>query len=46
MSTFKQMLCRALVAAGSRSVPVFDLVAQFEGLGNGRTPCSVTAPRP
>ena len=36
MSTFKQMLCRALVA-GSRSVPVFDLVAQFEGLGNGRT---------
>lgn len=35
--TFKQMLCRALVAAGSRSVPVFDLVAQFEGLGNGRT---------
>lgn len=36
MSTFKQMLCRALVAAGSRSVPVFDLVAQFEGLGNGR----------
>ena len=49
MSTFKQMLCRALVAAGSRSVPVFDLVAQFEGLGNGRTlqrDCSVTAPRP
>lgn len=37
MSTFKQMLCRALVAADSRSVPVFDLVAQFEGLGNGRT---------
>lgn len=37
MSTFKLMLCRALVAAGSRSVPVFDLVAQFEGLGNGRT---------
>ena len=37
MSTFKQMLCRALVAAGSRSVPVFDLVAQVEGLGNGRT---------
>lgn len=37
MSTFKQMLCRALVAAGSRSVPVFDLVAQFEGMGNGRT---------
>ena len=37
MSTFKQMLCRALVAAGSRSVPVFDLLAQFEGLGNGRT---------
>ena len=37
MSTFKQMLCRALVAAGSRTVPVFDLVAQFEGLGNGRT---------
>ena len=37
MSTFKQMLCRALVAAGSRSVPVFDLVAQFEGLGNDRT---------
>lgn len=37
MSAFKQMLCRALVAAGSRSVPVFDLVAQFEGLGNGRT---------
>lgn len=37
MSTFKQMLCRALVAAGSRSVPVFDLVAQFEGLGNGST---------
>ena len=37
MSTFKQMLCRARVAAGSRSVPVFDLVAQFEGLGNGRT---------
>lgn len=37
MSTFKQMLCRALVAAGSRSLPVFDLVAQFEGLGNGRT---------
>ena len=37
MSTFNQMLCRALVAAGSRSVPVFDLVAQFEGLGNGRT---------
>lgn len=37
VSTFKQMLCRALVAAGSRSVPVFDLVAQFEGLGNGRT---------
>lgn len=37
MPTFKQMLCRALVAAGSRSVPVFDLVAQFEGLGNGRT---------
>ena len=37
MSTFKQMLCRALVAAGSRSMPVFDLVAQFEGLGNGRT---------
>ena len=37
MSTFKQMFCRALVAAGSRSVPVFDLVAQFEGLGNGRT---------
>lgn len=37
MSHFKQMLCRALVAAGSRSVPVFDLVAQFEGLGNGRT---------
>ena len=37
MSTFKQMLCRALVAAGSRSVPVFDLVAQFEGLVNGRT---------
>lgn len=37
MSTFEQMLCRALVAAGSRSVPVFDLVAQFEGLGNGRT---------
>lgn len=37
MSTFKQMLCRALVAAGCRSVPVFDLVAQFEGLGNGRT---------
>ena len=37
MSTFKQMLCRALVAAGSRSVPVFNLVAQFEGLGNGRT---------
>ena len=37
MSTLKQMLCRALVAAGSRSVPVFDLVAQFEGLGNGRT---------
>lgn len=37
MSTFKQMLCRALVAAGSRSVPVFDLVAQFKGLGNGRT---------
>lgn len=37
MSTFKQMLYRALVAAGSRSVPVFDLVAQFEGLGNGRT---------
>ena len=37
MSTFMQMLCRALVAAGSRSVPVFDLVAQFEGLGNGRT---------
>lgn len=37
MSTFKQMLCRALVAAGSRSVPMFDLVAQFEGLGNGRT---------
>ena len=37
MSTFKQMLCRALVAAGSRSVPVFELVAQFEGLGNGRT---------
>ena len=37
MSTFKQMLCRALVAAGNRSVPVFDLVAQFEGLGNGRT---------
>lgn len=37
MSTFKQMLCRALVAAGSRSVPVFDLVAQFEGLGNSRT---------
>ena len=36
-STCKQMLCRALVAAGSRSVPVFDLVAQFEGLGNGRT---------
>ena len=31
MSTFKLMLCRALVAAGSRSVPVFDLVAQFEG---------------
>lgn len=37
ISTFKQMLCRALVAAGSRSVPVFDLVAQFEGLGNGRS---------
>lgn len=37
MSTFKLMLCRVLVAAGSRSVPVFDLVAQFEGLGNGRT---------
>ena len=37
MSTFKQMLCHALVAAGSRSVSVFDLVAQFEGLGNGRT---------
>ena len=37
MSTFKQMLCRALVAAGSRSVPVFDLVAQCEGLCNGRT---------
>lgn len=37
MSTFKQMLCRALVAAGNRSVPVFDLVAQFEGLGKGRT---------
>lgn len=37
MSTFKLMLCRALVAADSRSVPVFDLVAQFEGLGNGRT---------
>ena len=37
MSTFKQMLCRALVAASSRSVPVFALVAQFEGLGNGRT---------
>ena len=37
MSTFKQLLCRALVAAGRRSVPVFDLVAQFEGLGNGRT---------
>ena len=37
MSTFKQMLCRALVAAGSRSGPGFDLVAQFEGLGNGRT---------
>lgn len=37
MSTFKQMLCCALVAAGNRSVPVFDLVAQFEGLGNGRT---------
>ena len=37
MSTFKQMLGRALVAAGSRSVPVFDLGAQFEGLGNGRT---------
>ena len=37
ISTFKQMLCRALVAAGNRSVPVFDLVAQFEGLGNGRT---------
>ena len=37
MSTFKQLLCRGLGAAGSRSVPVFDLVAQFEGLGNGRT---------
>ena len=37
IGTFKQMLCRALVAAGGRSVPVFDLVAQFEGLGNGRT---------
>ena len=45
MSTFKQMLCRALVAAGSRSVPVFDLVAQFEGWAMA-APCSVTAPRP
>ena len=36
MGTFKQMLCRGLVAAGQRSVPVFDLVGQFEGLGNGR----------
>ena len=37
LSPVQQMLCRARVAAGSRSVPVFDLVAQFEGLGNGRT---------
>ena len=33
---FRQMLCRALVACGRKSVPVFDLTAQFDGLGNGR----------
>ena len=37
LGVFKQMLCRALAAAGLRSIPIFDLVAHFEGLGNGRT---------
>ena len=36
MSVFKKMLCRALAAAGLRSIPVIDFVARFEGLGNGR----------
>ena len=30
------MLCRALVACGRKPVPVFDLTAKFDGLGNGR----------
>lgn len=34
--TFRQMLCRALVACGRKPVPVFDLTAKFDGLGNGR----------
>ena len=33
---FRQMLCRALVACGRKPVPVFDLTANFDGLGNGR----------
>ena len=33
---FRQMLCRALVACGRKPIPVFDLTARFDGLGNGR----------
>lgn len=33
---FRQMLCRALVACGRKPIPVFDLTANFDGLGNGR----------
>ena len=36
-TAFKQMLCRAFAASGGQSVPVFDLAARFDGLGNGRT---------
>ena len=36
-TVFKQMLCRGFAASGGQSVPVFDLVARFDGLGNGRT---------
>ena len=33
---FRQMLCRALVTCGRKPIPVFDLTARFDGLGNGR----------
>ena len=33
---FRQMLCRALVACGRKPIPIFDLTARFDGLGNGR----------